>query len=373
MLYMKSQIVSFVDNRKLIRYKTSGQIIKLFLEEHIMKQQTFFKAVLCCSLMVLIMLSAQVRAQPSQSRRGGLYGDWEVKADFDGRQREWILSFSRDREGNQIGQWISFWGLSELKDLEYEEGRLSFVRVSRNREGQSTTSKFTGTIKDGRLSGTVSSDRGEYKLEGKRSRRVPQAVGSWAMKYNIGDREITSTLVIKADKEGNLTAQWQGRRSKSEITDLQYERGNLTFKRKSTYQDRQRESTFEGTVRGDMLSGVMKSERGEITAEGKQIGAPLIGTWNLEITSDRGPRKQRLRVNPDMNGLYGAIPIKKVSFEGDQVSFKIALEFGDQKLEMSFEGKVEDSKLTGELTSSRGSQKIKGTKVIRTFRRRSGM
>ena len=72
-------------------------------------------------------------------------------------------------------------------------------------------------------------------------------------------------------------------------------------------------------------------------------------------------------------GLYGAIPIKKVNLEGDQVSFKIILEFGDQKFEMSFEGKVEDSKLTGELTSSRGSQKIKGTKVIRTSRRRSGM
>jgi hypothetical protein len=43
---------------------------------------------------------------------------------------------------------------------------------------------------------------------------------------------------------------------------------------------------------------------------------------------------------------------------------------------MSFEGKLEGSKLTGELTddfgwSERGSQKIKGTKVIRTFRRRS--
>jgi len=87
--------------------------------------------------------------------------------------------------------------------------------------------------------------------------------------------------------------------------------------------------------------------------------------------SERGSRKNRLRVNPDMSGLYGAIPIKKVNLKGNQVSFKIVLEFGDQKFEMSFEGKVEDSRLTGELTNSRGSQKIKGAKVIRTFRRRS--
>jgi hypothetical protein len=321
--------------------------------------------------MVLIMLSAQVRAQSSRSRRGGLYGDWQVKINYDGRQFDSILSFSRDREGNQTGSWISFMGLSELKDIKYEEGQLSFAWSRRNRQGESTTSNFKGTIKEGKLSGTLSSDRGEFELEGKRSPRVSRAVGSWAMKYKFGEREITSTLVIKADKEGNLTAQWQGRRSKSEITDLQYERGRLTFKRKSTYQDRQRESAFEGTVRGNTLSGTMKSQRGEIKVEGKLIGGSLIGTWNLEVTSERGSRKQRLRVNPDMSGLYGAIPVKKVNLEGNQVSFKIVLEFGERRFEMDFEGKLDDSKLTGELTSERGSQKIKGTKVVRTFRRRS--
>ena len=336
-----------------------------------MKRQTFLKAVLYCSLMVMIMLSVQVRAQSSSSRGRGLYGDWQVKYEVGGRQMESILSFSRDREGNQTGSWISFMGLSELKDVKYEEDQLSFSRVSRNREGEPTTSSFKGAIKEGKLSGTLSSDRGEYKLEGKRSPRISRAVGSWAMKYKYGDREITSTLVIKVDKEGNLTAQWQGRRSKSEITDLQYERGKLSFKRKSTYQDSQRESTFTGTIEGDTLSGVMKSERGEITAEGKQIGAPLIGTWNLEVASERGSRKQRLRVNPDMSGLYGATAVKEVNLEGDKVSFKIVLEFGEQKFEMNFEGKLEDTKLTGVMTTSRGTQKIKGTKVVRTSRRRS--
>ena len=337
-----------------------------------MKHQTFLKTVLCCSLIVLTMLSAQVWGQSRTSRGRGLYGDWLVKVDYDGRQFESILYFSRDREGNQTGSWISFMGLSELKDVKYEEGQLSFAWVSRNREGESRTSNFKGTVKDGILSGTLSSDRGEYKVEGKRSPRVPRAVGNWAMTLKMGEREFTSTLIVKADKEGKLTGQWQSQRGESEITDVQYERGNLTFKRKSTYQDRQRESAFEGTVRGDTLSGVMKSERGEITVEGKLVGAPVIGTWNLEVTSERGSRKQRLMVNPDMSGLYGAIPVKKVNLEDNKVSFKIVLEFGERKFEMSFEGKLEDSKLTGELTSERGSQKIKGTKVVRTRRRSTG-
>jgi len=343
-----------------------------------MKNQIFFKAVLCCSLMVMVMLSAQVQAQSSTSRRGGLYGDWQIKYEAGERQREAIISFSRDNEGNRTAQWISFMRLSELKDLKYEDGQLSFSRVSRGRDGESTTSKFTGTIQDGKLTGTMSSDRGEYKVEGKPSPRIPRAVGNWKMTLKREDREFSSTLVVKVDKEGKLTAQWRSERGELEVTDVQYERGNLSFKmeRKSEdYDYRQWEATFEGTIQRetDTLSGVIKSKRGEMKAEGKRIGKPLIGIWNLEATSERGSRKQRLRINSDMSGLYGAIPIKKVNLEGNQVSFRIILEFGDQKFEMSFEGKVEDSKLTGELTSSRGSQKIKGTKVIRTFRRRSGM
>jgi hypothetical protein len=338
-----------------------------------MKHQIFTKAVLCCSLVVLVMLSAQVSAQSSASRRRGLYGDWQVKVQFGERQMESILSFSRDGEGNRTGQWMSFWGLSELKDLEYEEGKLSFVQERQNREGQTVTSKFTGTIQDGQLSGTLSSDRGEFKVEGKRSPRMPRAAGSWEMKLKMGEREFTSTLVVKADEEGALAAEWQSQWGEHEVTDVQYERGNLTFKRNSKFQDRQWESTFEGTIERSTgtLSGVIKSERGEITVEGKRIGAPLIGTWNLAVASEGGTRKQRLRVNPDMSGLYGAIPVKKVNLEEDKVSFKIVVEFGERTFEMSFEGKLQESKLTGELTTSRGTRKVTGTKVIRTFRRRS--
>ena len=336
-----------------------------------MKNQTFIKAVLCCSLVVLAMLSAQVQGQPPQGRRGGAFGDWLVKVDYDGRQFESILSFSRDQEGNRTAQWISFMGLTDLKDVSYEDGKLSFTMERRNREGQTSTTKFTGTIQDGKLTGTMSSDRGEQSVEGSPMPRIPRAVGSWEMKYKIGDREITSTLVIKADKEGNLTGEWKSQMGEHSVSDVNYERGNLSFKRTSKFQDRQFESTFEGSIdrQTGVLTGTFKSDRGEIAAECKRIGAALIGDWKLEIESERGTRNQRLRVNPDMTGLYGALPIKKITFKDGKVDFPMVMQFGDQSFEMSFAGKLEDSKLTGELTTSRGTQKIKGTKIVRTFRR----
>jgi hypothetical protein len=322
--------------------------------------------------MVMAILSVQARARSSSSSIWRLYGDWQVKVDYDGRQFESILSFSRNQEGDLTGNWISFMGLSELKDIKYEEGKISFSRERRNRDGETSTSNFKGTIEDGKISGTWSSSRGDYNLEGKRAPRIPRAAGSWELKYKFGDREITSKLVIKVDKEGNLTGQWQSRRGEREVTDLQYERGKLTFKRTSTYQDRKREYTFEGTIQRDnTLSGMIKSERGEIEVQGKLIGGSLIGTWNLEVEYESGNRKQRLKVNPDMSALYGAIPIKKINLENDKVDFLTVLKFGDQSFEITFEGKIDDSKLTGEITTSRGSQKITGTKVIRTSRRRS--
>jgi hypothetical protein len=335
-----------------------------------MKQHKFIKAVLCCALLALIMVSAQVWSGSSGPRRGGFYGDWLVKMTFGERQVESILSFSRDSEGNRTGQWISFFGINELKDVKFEDNQLSFVQVFRFGENEST-STFKGTIEEGKLSGTMSSDRGETKLEGTRMPRPPRAVGSWEMKYKIGEREITGTLVIKADKERNLSAEWQSGRGENQITDLKYERGNLSFKRTSKFGERQFESTFEGTISRDTLTGTFKSERGEIAVEGKLKNAALIGTWILEITSDRGTRKQRLRVNPDMSALYGSMPLKKVNFEDGKVGFKLVVEFGDRKFESTFEGKIQDSKLTGELTSSRGTSKVTGTKVVRTFRRRS--
>jgi hypothetical protein len=119
-----------------------------------------------------------------------------------------ILSFSRDRERNWVGRWISIWAMNELKEVTFEEGNLSFVHTARWRDNE-YTSTFEGAIEAGRLTGTLSSDRGESNIEGQRRPRVPRAVGNWEMKFKVRDRDITTTLVITTDKEGQLAGEWQ--------------------------------------------------------------------------------------------------------------------------------------------------------------------
>ncbi len=322
-----------------------------------MKQLVFHKTVGLLALMVFVALLAPASAGTT---RKGILGDWQVTMDFDGRQVESILSFSTDKEGKLTGQSVGF-GVSELEDIKYEESQLSFVQVNRFGDNE-FRSTFNGTVEKGKLSGTFSSDRGETTVEGKRLKRMPMAAGTWQVKFNVGDREISSILVIKADENNNLSAEWQSEMGQHEITDVTFKKGKLTFKRTSKIQDREWESDFEGTIKGQKLTGTIKSERGDIALEGQRVGGALVGKWDLELTSDRGTRKQLLQVNPDLSGLYGSSHIKKINLEGDQVSFKVVRMFRDQESETTFNCTLDGRKLTGERTSSRGSQTVTGQK-----------
>ncbi|MCB1124999.1 MAG: hypothetical protein KDM81_00780 [Verrucomicrobiae bacterium] len=335
-----------------------------------MKRSTLGKTAWMSAFAAFGMLVTTGSAQPA--RMGGLFGDWLVKADFNGRPMESILAFGRNAEG-QTGQWISFFGVSDLKDITFENGDLSFTWTRPNRDGGTSSSKFTGKIEDGKLTGTLASDMGEMKFEGERAPRMPRAVGQWAMTTTMGDREFTSTLVITSDRERNLSGKWESQRGESAVTDLVVDRQDVSFKRTMKFQDREFTSSFKGTLEGDTLAGTMTSDRGEATVKGERIGAALIGTWNLEVsTQDFGTRPQRLRVNPDLSGYYGAMAVDKIGLNENQISFKKTLQFGDNEFEMNFAGTIDGDKLTGEMTTSRGTQKVTGTKVVRQFRMRGG-
>jgi hypothetical protein len=337
-----------------------------------MKHCTLIKVAL---LLAVLLVATSAFAQPQGGRGRGIYGDWVVKQDFNGRTFESILSFSRDQDGNQTGVWISFMGLNELKDLTFADGKLTFTQARPNRDGGTTETKFTGSITESVLKGTMSGgQRGDYELTGTRAPRMPRAAGQWELKYSMstasGSREITSTLVIKADAEGNLSAEMPSGRGETTISNLALEnRNELSFKRVSKFQEREFESTFKGTLRGDEITGTFTSARGEAQVTGTRIGSALIGTWNLDVDSEFGARKQRLVVNPDMSGLYGSMPVKEIKLDGDNVSFKLVMEFGQNTFEQDFAGKIAESGLTGTLSSERNgqtfSQKITGTKVVR--------
>lgn len=304
----------------------------------------------------------------AQGQRRGIYGDWNITTQFGENPFQSILAFSRNAEGNLTGSWITFFGSTELKDLSFENNQLRFTQTFRGRNGEST-SEFRGSTEDGKLTGTLTSDRGESKVTGERAPRTPRAAGSWAMKIKAGEREFTGTLNIKSDSSGNLTGDWTSQRGVAKVHDIVSNRRELAFKRTIKTQDNEWESSFEGTIQGNTLTGISKSQRGDAETTGERIGGAAIGTWNLVVESNQGTRNQRLRVNSDLSGLYGSTAIDKIKLEDNQISFTTSVEFGDREFNWDFHGQIDGGSLSGELTTTQGSRKVTGKKAALSLRR----
>jgi len=114
-----------------------------------------------------------------------------------------------------------------------------------------------------------------------------------------------------------------------------------------------------------VLTGTVTSQQGERAIEGKRAAAsPVVGTWMLTVTSERGERTQRLVVYPDMTALYGATPVEAVTCQDNAVSFKITMSFGDRTFETTFKGTLDGDKLTGQLSSTGQNDQVFTQEVV---------
>jgi len=299
----------------------------------------------------------------------GLFGEWDMKLNFDNSQMTSILTFARDREGELRAQWVSIFGIGEVKDIKRKGKDITFTLINQMGD-QEYIGNFIGTLEKGVLSGLLSSDQGEITTEGKRLRRMAPVLGSWNMVIKMGEREFKTVLVVSLDKEKKLQAEWQSQWGEHEIGDVQFKDGKLTFSRVSKFGEREWETTYEGTLKGHALTGKFSSQQGQIDANGSRVGAVLVGKWDLTMTSEQGTRKQRLTILPDLSARFGALPIKKMGLEEGQVSFEMTLPFGDNEYEISLEGELDAGKLTGKLTTFQGTSEVTGIKIKPTRRKK---
>jgi hypothetical protein len=198
--------------------------------------------------------------------------------------------------------------------------------------------------------------------------------GDWHLEPEQGERG-GSILAFSGGDEGKLVGQWIDFRGLSELEDVRFKNNKVSFSQSVRFGGDEYKAHFAGTIEGDKLSGTFThgwvqdkiegSRSKEMPAEGVRAGSALIGNWNLDVTGERGGTKQRLKVNPDMSGMYGISPIEKVNLEGNKVSFKIVMEFRQRTFEMNFTGKLEGPRIVGEISTFRGTQKVVGKKASR--------
>ena len=93
-------------------------------------------------------------------------------------------------------------------------------------------------------------------------------VGQWTIEYTARNQPSTATLLITTGDDGSLSGQWTSGRGTSEIDDLKFEDGRLTFVRRFTIQGRTMEMRFAGKVVDGKLTGEFDSSRGKTPANG---------------------------------------------------------------------------------------------------------
>jgi len=323
-----------------------------------MRQATQYKR----THLVGSILIALALAVPQAWAAEDITGEWEIASEFNDRQMVSTLTIGKNADGTLTGQW----GSSELSNVKFDGQKLTFVRTIKFGD-QEFTMNYTGTLKDGKLMGTVSSDRGEFTNTGTRRKPEPPVVGQWDLSYRVQDRDITAKLIVSQKTDGTLDAKWTSQMGESAISNVRFQDGKLSFTRKVKFNDNEFEMTFEGTVQGDKLTGVSKSDQFEVAVAGKRFGGPLIGKWVLTTTTDQGTRTSMLIVRGDLSARYesfgGEIPVKDLKLEGSQVSFKVMMGFGDQAQEREFKGTLSGKTLKGQITSQNGTREVTGKKI----------
>ena len=310
-------------------------------------------------LMLLLAFAGPVSLLPAAE---DITGQWEMTMDFGGRPSFATLSIAKSTDGAFTGKW----GGGELTNVKFDGQKLTFTRAIKFGDNEFTMT-YAGTLKDGKITGAFSTDNGEFNANGARKKPIPPAVGQWDMQYKIGDRDVTGRLTLSQKPDGSLEGKWTSQRGESTISNVKSQAGKLTFDRTSSFNGNEFKSSFDGALQGDKLTGVFKSERGEMPVTGQRFGAALIGNWDLTVTSERGTFPGRLVIYPDLTGRYelfgGEIPMKTLKFEGNQLTYTVEVGFGDQVSEIGFKGTVDGKSLKGQSTSTWGTADITGKKA----------
>jgi len=314
-----------------------------------------------CKTLVLVCL--MVFMQPSLVRAADdITGEWEMTLNFGGRESFAMLTISKKADGALAGKW----GSDDLSDVKFQDGKLTFVRKVRFGD-QEFSLDYAGTLKDGKITGTMSSDQGEFDVNGARFKPMSPALGHWDINFNVQDREINARLSVSEKPDGTLDGKWSREEGEHIISNVKFKDGKLTFTRHVKFNDFEFDVDYEGDIKGNELTGTMKSDMGDIPANGKRVGALLIGKWDLTSVSEFGTMQGMMRVNGDMTGRYeffgGEIPMKDLKLDGNQVTFALEMGWGDQTFTLNFKGTLDGKNLKGQMTSDRGTSEITGKKA----------
>ncbi|MFC1782459.1 hypothetical protein ACFL02_02610 [Planctomycetota bacterium] len=331
-----------------------------------------------------------------------IVGEWEVTMQFGARRGQRAqqqqaqprpatkIVFTKNPDGTYSGKWEggmgrgqrAGMGTTELSDVKLEGNKLIFVRKMQMQE-QDFSITFEGTIEGDTIKGNISmGQRGQMPTTLTRVKPQVPIVGEWDIVMVLEEQELPSKLNFSQKADGTLTGKWsgqmQGEVRETELSTVKFKEGKFSFV--ASNPERTWEVTCEGAIKGDEMTGYIVTTDIDIPFKGKRVikekpaavavappASPLVGAWELTTESQRGAQISTLVVKEDMTGTYtmrdNEIAVQDLKVEGDQVSFKVVMSFGEREFTREFKGKLEGTTLNGEFVTGSGSQKVTGKKI----------
>jgi hypothetical protein len=258
---------------------------------------------------------------------------------------------------------------SKLNDVKLSGKTLSFTQdVTFN--GMDLHLVYTGTVDGDTIKGTFEVGGQTMNWSAKRAVAAPagpvSAAGTWKLTVETPNGTRERTVILKQDGDklsGTATGPMDQQTPLEEVSlkgkelrfTLAFDRNGQTVKR-----------TYIATLNGDTLSGTIEGGTQPRSFTGKREAAPVVaatgaaGVWKLDVQgSDQTyhPTVTLVQEGDKWSGKFavdqgGEQPLKELTVKGNQLDFKVDLQFNGNDVHLSFSGTVDGDKLKGSMEAN---------------------
>jgi predicted ester cyclase len=239
------------------------------------------------------------------------------------------------------------------------------------RDGQTVTSEYIGTLEGDEYKGDVTSRFGTRHFTGKRAGASAfDPLGEWTVTTVAPDQTYTSTVTLKKDGDNTVGEFAMDTGAKSPLKDISIQGATVKFTTElNVGGDQPLHLAFIGNGSGEEIKGQVEAGTfGNLPFTAKRKGAPkpsleaLAGDWNVTIVNDKDNEKYFGTVALEVKdgklaGTYTATdtepkvsaPLQDLGLEGKNVKFAVELpiEVGGKPLHLVFNGTLEGDTIKG--------------------------
>lgn len=327
-----------------------------------------------CALLAGWLTVSAVSAAESKADATGTW-KWSFTTQ-DGQTFETTLNLKQD--GDKLtGAVVGRDGAeSPIADATIKGDEIAFS-VTRERNGQKYTTKYSGKLSGDTIKGSRESERDGQSTkrdwEAKRGGAAGGPTGTWKWSYASQDgtaRE--STLKLKV-ADGKLTGALAGRSgTETAISEATLKGDEIAFAVVRERNGQKSTAKYAGKISGDTIKGKIEMTFGDQTRtrdweakREKAAGGDATGTWQWKITLQDGTTMERsAKLKQDGEKLTGVTvgrdgaerPIEEGKVAGGEVSFQITFERDGNKTAIKYRGKVEGDSLKGKIESNFGGE-----------------